>query len=441
MSEKDRERLEAFAKAAREKTAPPPALSLQPEPELAPERATEVMIPPLSPRTASAALQGFIPYGDDQAKQDRYRSYLRSQTHNTRHPNPELLPSTNVDEVNNELASFAASARIFKPMSYAMSSRFTSGSASLAATDMKQAKAGLHIFDPTKAPLQFAKAQNTEVEVTKVLTPREQAAADGQYGKLTRVVKDFYPVKLVCRRFHVQDPHPEGPPEGGSGTATPTAGGTGFESSLPKNDASWESKFIHQPGTDRENTPPSGDEEPEERAPRNLAEVGMAEDANQGRDILTYTKPSIDIFKAIFASDDEDDDDDEDDVPKKAVVKASEAPKDPFPVDEKPVDYATFKPVFLGGKEGGDKEKKKKDKKEKKKRKGALSFDVGDDDEEGSVEVKPKKKPRARAVEVADEWVEKASPVPAAQREPRQDDPPAASSAPRFGRKGAADFM
>lgn len=267
MSEKDRERLQAFAAAAKS-GAPPPALSLEPEPELSPERATEIIIPPLSPRTASAALQGFMPYGDDQQKQERYRSYLVSQQYNTKHPNPQLLPSTNVEEVNHELEAFAKSARIFRPMSYAMSSRFTSGSSSLAAADMHQPKAGLHVLDPAKA-LQFTAGAATEVAVQKTLSPREQAAANGQFGQLTRVVKDFYPVKLVCRRFHVADPHPEGPPEG-SGTSTPTGGG-GQTAAAPG--SSWQSAFVHQAGTEKETSPPSDDEnevveELGDRAPR-----------------------------------------------------------------------------------------------------------------------------------------------------------------------------
>lgn len=441
MSVKDRERLEAIAAQARQAAAPPPTLSMEAEPEVPPERATEIFIPPLSPRTASSALQGFMPYSDDLEKQERYRSYLVSQQHNTKHPNPRLLPSTSVDEVNKELAAFAASARIFKPMSYAMSSRFTSGSSALAASDMKQAKPGLHLFDASKGP-QFAKA-TTEVEVAQELTPREQAAKDGRYGALTRVVKDFYPVKLVCKRFHVADPHPEGPPEG-SGASTPKAG-YGFDSALPRNDAAWESHFIHQPGTDKENTSPPP-EETGERVPRTIAEVGMADDINQGRDILTYTKPSIDIFKAIFASDDEDDDDEEDEAPPTAVAVVDLKPMDPYPVDDKPLDYATFKPVFrrAGGTAGagGDKEEEKaekKKKKDKKKRKGVLSFDIGEDEEDVPRE-KPKKKARAKREE--DEWVEK---VPTSSSAPPA--PPASKGATndyetsRHGRKGAADFF
>lgn len=439
MSAKDRERLEAIAAQARQVTAPPPALSMEAEPEIPAERATEIFIPPLSPRTASSALQGYMPYGDDLEKQERYRSYLVSQQHNTKHPNPRLLPSTSVDEVNKELAAFAASARIFKPMSYAMSSRFTSGSSALAASDMKQAKPGLHLFDASKGP-QFAKA-TTEVEVAQELTPREQAAKEGRYGPLTRIVKDFYPVKLVCKRFHVADPHPDGPPEG-SGTSTPKAS-YGLDSALPKNDAAWESHFIHQPGTDKENTPPPP-EEVGERVPRTIAEVGMADDINQGRDILTYTKPSIDIFKAIFASDDEDDDED-DDAPPKAVAVVEEKPKDPYPVDDRPLDYATFKPVFKpagGGGGSGDKEEEKaekKKKKDKKKRKGVLSFDIGEDEEDVPRE-KPKKKAKARREE--DEWVEKPSPAfntPTAP--PTSNTPTKDQETSRHGRKGAADFF
>ncbi|BEI88274.1 uncharacterized protein CcaverHIS019_0109920 [Cutaneotrichosporon cavernicola] len=450
ISEKDRERLQAFAAAAKSKAVPLPSLSMAPEPELPPERATDVVIPPLSPRTASAALQGFMPYTDDGQKQERYRSYLRSQTYNTKSPFPTLLPSASVDDINQELETFAQSARIFRPMSYALSSRFASGSTSLSNSDSKVPRPGLHLYDPSKAAVEFAKPQHTEVEVKQNLTPREQAAHDGDYGPLTRVVKNFYPVKLVCRRFHVTDPHPDGPPEGEkSGTATPTT----FQSVEPM---SFESQFTHQAGTEVENdVPMPTSREDGEHVPTSLAEVGMADDANQGRDILTYTKPSIDIFKAIFASDDEDEDEDE--PTSKAVAVVDEKPKDPFPVDEGPLDYNTFKPVFrrAGDDKKDDEGKRKKDK--KKKRKGVLSFDVGDDGDEG-ISVKPKKKSKpSRRDDDAGVWVEKVAPgqqpepapTPlsaarggATSAPPGQQEAAARNPSPmRGGRKGAADFM
>lgn len=395
-----------------------------------------------------------MPYTDDVEKAERYRSYLRSQTYNTKTPFPTLLPSASVDNINKELETFAQSARIFKPMSHAMSSRFTSGSTSLANRDAEVPRPGLHVFDPSKASVESATPQSTDVEIKRNLSPREQAAHDGNYGPLTRAVANFYPVKLVCRRFHVSDPHPEGPPEGEkSGTSTTP---TTLQSAQPM---SFESQFTHQAETEvvNEASPlPTGEEG--ERVPTSLAEVGMADDANQGRDILTYTKPSIDIFKAIFASDDEDDENDEDDEGvAKAVALVEEKPQDPFPVDEGPLDYNTFKPMFRrAGDEKKDEEGKKK-KEKKKKRKGVLSFEVGDEGEEAS-SIKPKKKSKpSRAEDDSQVWVEKVpvgqqpaplpNPPPAAERVevpawPTQPTAPPRDPSPvRGGRKGAADFM
>lgn len=465
ITEKDKERLASLLDSGQ--TAPSPKLSFVPEPSESVGHisvpATEVHIPPLSPRTASAALKGFIPYGDDPAKQERYRSYLISQTYNTKEPNPTLLPSSSFDEVNAELEAFASSARIFKPMSFAMSNRFTSGSSSLAASDLKQAKPGLHIYDAEKAKAEMEKPKGAEeIKVEKHLTPREQAAMNGMYGKMTRETKQFYPVKLLCKRFGVADPHPEGKPSDSEAASGPSASNAeGFP--LLANDASWESKFIYQAPTESSkptSTPQSSQVVTGERAPTSIAEVGMADDINQGRDTLTYTKPSIDIFKAIFASDDESDDEDADDVemqmeqPKK-VSGPAEVYKDPFPPkqveDEKPVDLTTFKPVFTLKKEDNrakdDKKERKKDKKSKK-RKNMLSFDIGEEGEEKDEPKQPEKDKKKRKKDEQDsqrrtkeqsdeghqnereetdfegEWVEKPAIIPRLA-----------------GRKGAEDFM
>lgn len=465
ITEKDKERLASLLDSAQ--TAPPPKLSFVPEPSESVDHisvpATEVHIPPLSPRTASAALKGFIPYEDDPAKQQRYRSYLISQTYNTKEPNPTLLPSSSFDEVNAELEAFASSARIFKPMSFAMSNRFTSGSSSLAASDLKQAKPGLHIYDAEKAKAEMEKPKDVEeIKVKKHLTPREQAAMNGMYGKMTRETKQFYPVKLLCKRFGVADPHPDGKPSDPEAASGPSASNTeGLP--LPANDASWESKFIYQAQIESSkptSTPQSSQVVTGERAPTSIAEVGMADDINQGRDTLTYTKPSIDIFKAIFASDDESDDEDADDDEKqmeqpRKVTGPAEVYRDPFPPkqveDEKPVDLTTFKPVFTLKKEDNrakeDKQERKKDKKSKK-RKNMLSFDIGEEGEEKDEPKQPEKDKKKRKKDEQDnerhtkeqsdeghqnereetdfegEWVEKPAIIPRLA-----------------GRKGAEDFM
>ncbi|WVO13770.1 hypothetical protein L204_101392 [Cryptococcus depauperatus] len=475
LSEKDRERLASVVESV--KAQPPAALSIEPVPEITPRpAATEVEIPPLSPRTASAALKGFIPYGDDPAKQERYKSYLLSQTYNTKQPNPSILPSSSIDQINTELQSFASSARIFKPMSFAMSSRFTSASSSLATSDMKQARPGLHIYDTEKAKAEMEKPkEEDEVKVReKHLTPREQAANDGLYGKMTRETRQWYPVKLVCRRFGVQDPHPEGPPALNAEIAgkSSTDGKEVDALPLPANDSSWESKFIYQESSSQKSTTQSStlasaSELSGDRVPKSLAEVGMADDINQGRDTLTYTKPSIDIFQAVFADDEEDEVEDELDTKEEGGEAAEEAKTmvgvDPFPPrkldEEGTVDLTTFKPVFTPRNKDKDKksrEEKKGEKKEKKKQKSVLSFSIGDEGEEEQEtervgarnrEREEKKRKRARALEedvntrnskkskVKHEMVKEEQDMKGEWVEKLVNNPRMA------GRKGAADFM
>jgi G patch domain-containing protein 1 len=227
----------------------------------------------------------------------------------------------------------------------------------------------------------------------------------------------------------------------------------------------------------------------------------MPGDANQGRDTLTYTKPSIDIFKAIFASDDESDDEDDDDaaggnakgraaaddnVPASVLIERQNAKRaadrkrkleeerEKAMRQEGPVDLATFKPVFQrrvaraddtdaadpekqGGSasadaEGatGDASKKKKRKKDK--RKGVLSFHVDEAEDGGEwVEKKVKIKPVAATaaalepsepeagtgVVTVDSGSRNVAVLPSASAT-RSD---SSAVKPPAGRKSAADFM
>jgi G patch domain-containing protein 1 len=165
----------------------------------------------------------------------------------------------------------------------------------------------------------------------------------------------------------------------------------------------------------------------------------------------------MDIFKAIFASDDEDDEEDENGRPEenggddKDVPTASQAPAhfqvhdattetsamtyEPKSVDRPSanseiVDVATFKPVFVPRSERGTQKSKDKDKtdgrgKDKKRVKPIVSFE--DDDEGAALVIAPqadkarKKKKRrkeegttnvvvSRNDQDAEMWVEKAPP-------------------------------
>jgi G patch domain-containing protein 1 len=431
-----------------------------------------VLVPPLSPRTASAALKGFIPFGDDLAKQDRYKSYLVSQTYNTTEPNPKLLPGRPVNEVNKELSDFSKSAAMFKPMSFAMANRFTTSTAS--AQDVLQPKPGLHIPDPDKLDEWLDKSK-TQEEVKEVLTPRQAAAKAGMYGKMTRTEENWVPNKLLCKRFGVADPYPDGLPGTSNQEPTGPAGGTlGTRPLLtaPGQDIAWQNKFINVPPPDSgAGSPEAGAGGSVPRQPKSLAEVGLADDENQGRDTLTYKKPEIDIFKAIFADDEDDEDEDDQEQEQPTSNAASQLPAVPpsklqqsastalvggpsqfqsqIPLDAG-TDPLSYRPVFArpstkrdidevqsdvisngnsATADAGKSKKSKKEKKDKKANKILMSFDVGEDEEDTPADRKSKKKRDKGKRASPDEeemWVEKEVVV---------------ESLPSSKRKRAEDFL
>jgi G patch domain-containing protein 1 len=143
--------------------------------------------------------------------------------------------------------------------------------------------------------------------------------------------------------------------------------------------------------------------------PRDLANIGLGEDETQGQDTLTYERPSMDIFKAIFASDDEDSDDEQEkepepdeqpDLPPSSTNRSSLVG---LVTDDIPVDLSTFKPTFIPreGKSKKSKDERSKEKKEKKKekkeKKGVLvSFAMDEDGTEAAQPKQSKDRPKKK---------------------------------------------
>lgn len=152
------------------------------------------LIPKLEKETALAALArgstGWMPYGDDENKRRRYVSYLEYQS-GTRSAVPERAPGIPKDDWLKELHEFFNCARIFKPMTGAMATRFTSSSAAPKSTSDSGDK-------------------STESLVSKPASkpedPAEAAAKLGMFGPMTRSTADFYPTRLLCKRFNVKPP-------------------------------------------------------------------------------------------------------------------------------------------------------------------------------------------------------------------------------------------
>jgi G patch domain-containing protein 1 len=148
-------------------------------------------IPKVEIDTAEAALGrgSSMPYAEDEAKRKRYRIYLENQA-GKRQDLPERGPRISRDDWLNELHEFASCAQIFKPMTGSMASRFTSASTGLQNASNTQSPSKDLLSKPPPKPED----------------PAEQAARLGMYGPMTRSSVDWYPTRLLCKRFNVQPP-------------------------------------------------------------------------------------------------------------------------------------------------------------------------------------------------------------------------------------------
>ncbi|KAF5021492.1 hypothetical protein F66182_6466 [Fusarium sp. NRRL 66182] len=146
--------------------------------------------PKLDRETAVAAISrgSSGPYADNEEKKARYRTYLEHFATGNQ-PLPYKPKGMAHDDFARELSEFYNCARIFKPMTGFMASRFTTA----------------------KKPSTISTDESSETDLLsrpepKAADPAEEAAKVGMYGKMTRTVGDFYPTRLLCKRFNVKPP-------------------------------------------------------------------------------------------------------------------------------------------------------------------------------------------------------------------------------------------
>lgn len=104
-------------------------------------------VPKIEKSSAEAALKGFMPFGDNLAKQSRYKQYLNIQAGQS-DETIALVEGFSGADMTKELHEFVQAARIFKPLSSTMSSRFTTASKVI---EFAQPAAGLRSAADIKA--------------------------------------------------------------------------------------------------------------------------------------------------------------------------------------------------------------------------------------------------------------------------------------------------
>jgi G patch domain-containing protein 1 len=442
LSKKDRERIQNITSS----------LSSQPIPSLPPPD-----VPRTEAHIAQAALRGFQPFEKDPVKHARYTAYLISQASTEDSKQLQPSPGQSREDFAKEISDYAKSAQLFKPMSGAMAGRFTS--AAVVENGPKIIE-GLHQPSAASSAKPDESSTDTSAAPGQEETPKAHAARLGMYGAMTREVEPWIPAKLLCKRFGVKEPEPDPllePALPSTSAPSATTLSAAEEQLLAAPDASFRSAL--EGNQDSSGSGGGGK--------RDLSNIGLGEDDTQGQDTLTYERPAMDIFKAIFASDDEDSDVEDnnkegdapiigrtDSVSRQPSESATHDTAIPLPVpvtslslptqvdsriqpvnDEK-VDLATFKPTFVPRGErstikSGDSSsrKDKKDKKRKKSDKVLVSFGGEDEDgDDGPLKSKDPEKPKKKkhkgdkhhrdkhrskndtATEEDDMWIEKPPP-------------------------------
>ncbi|KAI0010375.1 DUF1604-domain-containing protein [Xylariaceae sp. FL0662B] len=282
------------------------------------ERQQELLrqVPELDKQTAVAAMargaSGAAPYADDEDKRGRYRAYLEWAA-GFNPAAPAHPPGMKTEDWLRELHEFHGCARIFKPMTGMMASRFTTSTSAATSSRLASGSADGQDLLSRPAPPQ------------KPADPAEEAAKMGMYGSMTRSISDFYPTRLLCKRFNVRPPAHVQPDAdaGAEAKASSANGASAYAAAAPgfAEGAMTLDELLKQ--AQRGAAPPGGGSEdassrlvpkaleapspPPQRQQQqqaNSAEVNA--DVNEA---LEGKRAQEDVLKAIFGDSDDDEDD------------------------------------------------------------------------------------------------------------------------------------
>ncbi|CAI7590690.1 unnamed protein product [Penicillium discolor] len=257
------------------------------------------LVPKLDKQIAGQALaravSGWMPYQEDEKKRARYQIFLEVSA-GTRSTLPERVEGSSTDEWVIEMQEFGRAAKVFKPMSGVMASRFTSSSTAPKVVSDAPDSAESGLSRPAEKPDD----------------PAVAAAKIGMFGPMTRSTIPFYPTRLLCKRFNVKPPENVQLDPGERPGASSSGPGTrfqpaGFQADTgPKPLVSQD--IMNQLLIDSLGYLPTADGlEPSASGQPAIAAPPPVVVEPERNDALEAERPGDAVFKAIFGSDDEDD--------------------------------------------------------------------------------------------------------------------------------------
>jgi G patch domain-containing protein 1 len=204
---------------------------------------------------------------------------------------------------------------VYRPMPSMIATRFTSGG-SLTGHVLSKPEGGLNV-KPIIPVLQFQKSE-TDSAKGDVIPTAESAARMNMFGPLTRMKVDFYPNRLLCKRFNVANPHPHYKAEKVTGKTE--KGQRDVLSKETFDDIIKQSSIDNFAGLGRRELSDTVLQGSATNSNRNENEdlqqglqaqhyVKQPENEDKDDEVLNYTRPDMDIFKAIFGEGDSETDD------------------------------------------------------------------------------------------------------------------------------------
>eukprot|EP00794_Sanderia_malayensis_P010926 gene10926-12087_t len=240
----------------------------------------------------------FKPFASDPEKQERYNEFLATKQFG-KQSELSYKGSMTEWEKEREKEEFSRAAVLFRPMSTTIASRFTR--ASEQSTDENEKDSS---------------------STTAAKTDCEKAATLGMFGKLTRKTQQWHPHSVLCKRFNIPDPYPGSRIVGIPGSEKKRHWLQGFEENAYLDDRVARSET-------REASPIDVAAEPAEHTKSKkksqgpLSHLNDLPDKSESVELSTSVesreesgvsavagKPSMDLFKAIFADSDESSDSD-----------------------------------------------------------------------------------------------------------------------------------
>jgi len=258
------------------------------------------LIPNLEKEVALQALNrgagGWMPYAEDEGKRQRYRTYLEIQAGVLQNQDVNKIPpraaGMRQEDWVLEMQEFARAAHVFKPISGLMASRFTSS------TTIPQSQSGEGSDSLLSKP------------ASKPEDPAEAAAKMGMFGPMTRSFSNFYPSRLVCKRFGLP------PPDHAASVSSTGRGDASFPPTSEASSMQFKSfastGFQQDTYTEASRPEQNRGDEAELESPKPSVEISKSTEPSVVMDpdrneALEQDRPGMAVFKAIFGSDDEDD--------------------------------------------------------------------------------------------------------------------------------------